>query len=123
MQKHHVCYILIERSKESQIYEMRVSEVHNIQEISTFVLSFLHCPDGEIGRHAGLRSLSRNRCAGSSPVSGTLESLFFRGFQRFQGFPSIMAIVVNQYLYDHEKDLPPFTFSGSFCFLQIQDSD
>ena len=39
----------------------------------------IHCPRGEIGRHASLRGWCLQWCAGSNPVVGTKKSdLFFK---------------------------------------------
>jgi len=37
----------------------------------------IHCPRGEIGRHASLRGWCLQWCAGSNPVVGTKTSAFF----------------------------------------------
>ena len=37
----------------------------------------IHCPRGEIGRHASLRGWCLQWCAGSNPVVGTKKSVFF----------------------------------------------
>ena len=43
------------------------------------IFAAIHCPRGEIGRHASLRGWCLQWCAGSNPVVGTKKSdLFFK---------------------------------------------
>ncbi len=40
--------------------------------MKTTIFTKIHCPRGEIGRHASLRGWCLQWCAGSNPVVGTI---------------------------------------------------